>query len=151
MMIIILRQSLIGDDYFHMINVINNDDIDHIDYNDVQWSSHPSAGMVEILSIYSFMASLKISISIGVGELAKLQNLRVYWKIALCLNHLGFYQLLMGDGYMMGMLHQAQRLLWSSRSLWTPPWSYRRWSPSFTPGSAASMPSPTPTLSSSAA
>ena len=80
MMIIILRQSLIGDDYLHMINVINNDDIDHIDYNDVQWSSHPSAGMVEILSIYSFMASLKISISIGVGELAKLQNLPVYWK-----------------------------------------------------------------------
>ena len=39
MMIIILRQSLIGDDYFHMINVINNDDIDHIDHidhNDVQ-------------------------------------------------------------------------------------------------------------------
>ena len=80
MMIIILRQSLIGDDYLHMINVINNDDIDHIDYNDVQWSSHPSAGMVKILSIYSFTASLKISISIGVGELAKLQNLRVYWK-----------------------------------------------------------------------
>ena len=83
MMIIILRQSLIGDDYFHMINVINNDDIDHIDHidhNDVQWSSHPSAGMVEILSIYSVMASLKIYISIGVGELAKLQNLRVYWK-----------------------------------------------------------------------